>query len=394
MTAGRSLLGWRARFLMSTAPFNRKNPCQARLKRMEILTRSGSEKDTRHYEISLCGSGLSYEPGDSLAILPQNDPALVEEIIGVLGASPEARVMNADKQERTLREALLQDCVITTPDNKLLRAIAERAPSPELAELLGPEKKKELGEYLWGREVIDLLISHPQVRFEAGEFVTLLKKLQVRLYSIASSLRAHPDEVHLTVATVRYETFGRQRQGVASTWLAERLREGECVPCFITPGKGFRLPGPEEETPIIMCGPGTGVAPFRAFVQERRATGARGRAWLFFGEQHRDSDFFYEAEWEQALRDGSLQKLTTAFSRDQAHKIYVQHRMLEEGAEFFRWLEEGAIFYVCGDAARMAHDVDAALHAIIEKEGGLSAEEAAAYVERLKAEKRYRRDVY
>ncbi|MGI8604806.1 MAG: diflavin oxidoreductase [Verrucomicrobiales bacterium] len=381
---------------MSTAgvTYTRRNPCLARLEREEILTKSGSEKDTRHYEISLCGSGLTYEPGDSLAVLPQNDPVLVQEIIALLGAEGHEPVINADKQQVLFRDALMRDCVITTPDNKLMRAIAERAPSPELAAMLAAERKKELGEYSWGREVFDLLSAHPQVKFEPAELVNLLKKLQVRLYSIASSLSALPDEVHLTVATVKYRTFGRDRQGVCSTWLAHRIEPGAPVPCFITPGKGFRLPPPEDDTPIIMCGPGTGIAPFRAFVQERRVTGAKSNAWLFFGEQHRESDFFYEREWELALENGSLTKLTTAFSRDQAHKIYVQHRMLEESAEFWQWLEAGAIFYVCGDAARMAHDVDAALHQIIEKEGGRSADEAAAYVEQMKTDKRYRRDVY
>ncbi len=374
--------------------YTRKNPCLARLKHSEILTKSGSEKDTRHFEIDLGDSGLMYEPGDSLAVLPQNDPVLVQEIIELLGATGDEPVINADKVETTLRQALLKDCVITTPDNKLLRAVAERVPSPELAALLEPDKKKELADYLWGREVIDQLISYPQLKFAPAEFVSLLKKLQVRLYSISSSLEACPKEVHLTVATVQYESHGRKRQGVCSTWLAHRIDRETCIPCFITPGKGFRLPAPEETTPVIMCGPGTGIAPFRSFVQHRRVTGAKGKAWLFFGEQRRESDFFYEREWEAALADGSLTKLTTAFSRDQVHKVYVQHRMLEESAEFWKWLEEGAIFYVCGDASRMAADVDAALHSIIEKEGGKSAEEAAAYVAQMKADKRYRRDVY
>lgn len=242
--------------------------------------------------------------------------------------------------------------------------------------------------------MIDLLLSHPQVQFAPAELVALLKKLQVRLYSIASSLRAHPGEVHLTVATVTYQSFGRDRSGVCSTWLAHRIDGTTVIPCFITPGKGFRLPEPGEETPIIMCGPGTGIAPFRAFVQERRATGAKGRAWLFFGEQRRACDFFYEREWEAALADGSLTALSTAFSRDQAEKFYVQHAMKQEAAEFWRWLDQGAIFYVCGDASRMAADVDRALHDIVAAEGGKSPDEAAAYVAQMKADKRYRRDVY
>lgn len=355
---------------------------------------AGSEKDTRHFEFDLGDSGLTYEPGDSLAVLPQNDPGLVEEIVRLLGASGTETVVNADKAETSLREALLKDCVITTVDNKLLRALAERAPAPELAALLEPERKKDLADYLWGREVIDLLLAYPQVRFSPPELVSLLKKLQIRLYSISSSLRACPRQVHLTVATVEYESHGRRRKGVASTWLAQRIDGSTPVPCFINPGKGFRLPAPGEETPILMIGPGTGVAPFRAFIQERRATGARGRAWLFFGEQRRASDFFYEPEWENALVDGSLTKLTTAFSRDQAEKFYVQHAMKNEAAEIWAWLESGAIVYVCGDASRMAADVDRALHEIVASQGGKSDEEAAAYIESLRQSKRYRRDVY
>jgi sulfite reductase (NADPH) flavoprotein alpha-component len=380
---------------MSTAPvFNRKNPCLARLARTEVLTKPGSEKDTRHFEIELGDSGLTYEPGDSLAVLPQNDPALVHEFIALLGASGDEPVVNADKVETTLREGLLKDCVITTVDTKLLKALAERAPAPELTALLDPEKKKDLAAYLWGREVIDLLLAYPQVRFTPAELVPLLKKLQIRLYSISSSLRACPHQVHLTVATVEYDSHGRHRKGVASTWLAQRIDGTTPIPCFINPGKGFRLPPSEEETPIIMIGPGTGIAPFRAFVQERRVTGARGRAWLFFGEQRRASDFFYEQEWQAALADGSLTQLTTAFSRDQAEKFYVQHAMKNEAAGLWAWLEQGAILYVCGDASRMAADVDRALHEIIASEGGRSPEEAAAYVEQLRQDKRYRRDVY
>jgi sulfite reductase (NADPH) flavoprotein alpha-component len=380
---------------MSTAPvFNRKNPCLARLARTEVLTKAGSEKDTRHFEIDLGGSGLAYEPGDSLAVLPQNDPALVGEIIALLGARGDEPVVNADKAETTLRDALTRDCVITTVDNKLLKALAERGPAPELAALLEPDRKKELADFLWGREVIDLLLAYPQVRFTPAELVSLLKKLQIRLYSISSSLRACPGQVHLTVATVEYQSHGRARKGVASTWLAQRIDGTTPIPCFINPGKGFRLPAPEEDTPILMIGPGTGIAPFRAFVQERRVTGARGRAWLFFGEQRRASDFFYEHEWQAALADGALTKLTTAFSRDQAEKFYVQHAMKNEAADIWAWLEAGAIVYVCGDASRMAADVDRALHDIIATQGGKSPEEAAAYVESLRQQKRYRRDVY
>jgi sulfite reductase (NADPH) flavoprotein alpha-component len=221
--------------------------------------------------------------------------------------------------------------------------------------------------------------------------VSHLRKLTPRLYSISSSIKAFPEQVHLTVASVRYDAFGRSRKGVCSTFLADRANGP--MPVFVQTSHGFRLPK-SGDTPIIMVGPGTGVAPFRAFLHERRAVGAKGRNWLFFGEQRAATDFFYREELEQMLADGHLTTLTTAFSRDQAEKIYVQHRMAEQGAELFRWLEEGAHFYVCGDASRMAKDVDAALHAAIEKHGGVSAEAAAEYVKKLKADKRYQRDVY
>jgi sulfite reductase (NADPH) flavoprotein alpha-component len=221
------------------------------------------------------------------------------------------------------------------------------------------------------------------------------KKLNIRLYSISSSQKAHPEEVHLTVATVRYSSHGRARGGVASTFLAERITVGETlIPVFVNHGKGFRLPEPHEETPVIMIGPGTGIAPFRAFLEERKATAAKGKAWLFFGEVSAKTCFFYKDEFEAYLADGTLAKLTTAWSRDQAEKIYVQHKMLENSAEIYAWLEQGAIVYVCGDASRMAVDVDKALHSIIEKEGSKTPEEASAYMAAFKEAKRYRRDVY
>ncbi len=379
---------------MSTfGTYNRKNPFPAKLSRTVVLTGEGSGKDTRHFEIDLSGSGIEYLPGDSLAVQPLNDPKVVEDIIGVLKLDPD-EIVGEGEDACTLREALTSKYAITTPGSKLLKAIAAIAPHSSFAHLLDSDKKVELAQYLWGREIIDLLTEHPEISFSAPEFIKLLQKLQVRLYSISSSLHACPESVHLTVATVQYESFGRERAGVASGWLARRIDEMTEIPVFITPNNKFRLPKPDNEVPIIMVGPGTGVAPFRAFVQERRVTGSKGRAWLFFGEQHQSSEFFYEDEWNAAMQDGSLSKLTTAFSRDQEHKIYVQHRMIEEGAQLWQWLDEGGIFYVCGDKTRMAADVDAALHAVIKEHGGKSEEEAAEYVEAMKKEHRYHRDVY
>ncbi len=381
---------------MSLPAFNRKNPCLARLKLARKLSADTSPKDTRHFELDLRGSGMTFEPGDSLAVLPTNDPGLVAEVLAALGATGDEAVMDLDPKPCTLREALTSSCAITIPDKKFLAAIVAKVgdAASELAALLAPEQKDELAKYLYGREVIDFLLAFPQAKFEPQEFIATQKKVQIRLYSISSSLKANPDQVHLTVATVRYESRGRKRLGVASTFLAERISAETDIPTFINPGKGFRMPAPEETTPIIMCGPGTGIAPFRAFLQERAATKAAGKAWLFFGEISRATDYFYESEWNEYLASGVLTRLDLAFSRDQAEKIYVQHKIVEAAQELYAWLEEGAIFYVCGDASRMANDVDKALHKVIEIAGGKTPEEAVAYMAALKEQKRYRRDVY
>ena len=376
--------------------YNVKNPFVAKVVKAYDLSGPGSPKNTRHYEIDLTGSGLEYTPGDSLAVQPTNDPALVEDTIKALGLTGDEIVKHPKSgAEVPLRQTLFEANLLTEVDNKLIKAIAEKTGNATLTELLLPEKKDELKKFLWGRFVIDLILENPTAKFEAQEFVTCLKKLNIRLYSISSSIKAHPEQVHLTVATVKYESHGRARGGVASTFLAERVVTGETpIPVFVNLGKGFRLPDPSEDVPVIFCGPGTGIAPFRAFLEERKMTVAKGKAWLFFGEVSESSCYFYKDEFEGYLADGTLSKLTTAWSRDQAEKIYVQHKMLENSAELYAWLEQGAIFYVCGDASRMAVDVDKALHSIIEKEGGKTPEEAVAYMAAFKEAKRYRRDVY
>ena len=374
--------------------YSRKNPLSAKILSKELLTSKIDEKKTWHIEIDLIGSGMEFTPGDSLAIFPENNPDLVNELLKLLNFTGNEIVPTPSKIETDLRNALTKDYAITTPDKKLLRAVAEQVNNHTLSELLAPEKKQELNHYLWGREVIDLILENPSVKFSAEEFVGLLKKLNVRLYSIASSLKHSPNQVDLTVAVVEYESHNRSRQGVCSSWVSERTEIGDQAKCFITPGKGFRLPDPDDSSPIIMCGPGTGVAPVTAFMQERKATNAKGDAWLFFGEIHADACFFYENEWEEYLNDGTLNKISTAWSRDQEEKIYVQHKILEEGKEFWSYLERGAIFYVCGDAERMAPDVDKALHQIIQEHGNKSEDEAIEYVNELKSLKRYRRDVY
>ena len=376
-----------------TALYSRKNPFPAKLKKNRKLTAEGSAKDTRHFEIDLADSGLAYEVGDSLGVFPTNNPDLVEEILSVLGFSGEEPVTDPNGNTVSIREALTRSYVITEKDKKLLAAIAEKDPTAaHFIPMTTPEGRAELEAYVWGREVIDPLLAHPAAKFTPEEFVKCLRKLQPRLYSIASSQKANPTEVHLTVAAVRYETHGRKREGVCSTFLSDRA-DNAPVPVFVHTAKHFRVPE-DPSIHAIMVGPGTGIAPFMAFLQERKATGATGKNWLFFGDQKSSTDFLYREELESWVSEGVLHKLSTAFSRDQAEKVYVQHRMLEEAEELYEWLQQGGYFYICGDASRMAKDVDTALHQVVEKAGGKSPEEAAAYVEELKKSKRYRKDVY
>ncbi len=376
-----------------TALYSRKNPFPAKLRTNRKLTGAGSAKDTRHFEIDLADSGIAYEVGDSLGVFPTNNPSLVQELLGVLGLTGEEQVVDTNGQPVSLREALTRFYVITEMDKKLLAAIAEKDPTAsKFTAMVTPEGKADLDAYLWGREVIDPLLEYPAAKFTAEEFVKCLRKLQPRLYSIASSQKAHTTEVHLTVAAVRYESNGRKREGVCSTFLSDRA-DNAPVPVFVHTAKHFRVPE-DPATPVIMVGPGTGIAPFMAFLQERKATGASGKNWLFFGDQKAATDFLYREELEAWQKEGVLHKLSTAFSRDQAEKVYVQHRMLEAAEELYAWLEQGGYFYICGDASRMAKDVDTALHQVVEKAGGKSPEESAAYVAELKTSKRYRKDVY
>ena len=376
------------------ARYTRVNPFPARLVVNRRLSGPESAKDTRHFEVDLSGWGLSFEVGDSLAVYPTNDPELVDQMIHTLRLTGEEKVPRPRGEPTILREALLRDYSITQPTPKFLRAIAERASAaPTLKYLLAPDRKHDLETYLWGMEIIDFLGEHPSVRFAPEEFVGLLTKLQPRLYSVASSLRAYPDQVHFIVDVVRYESNGRVRKGVCSSFLAERA-DDVSVPVFPTVAKHFHLPE-NADTPIIMIGPGTGVAPFRAYLQERKATGAKGKNWLFFGAQHEKCDFAYGDEFQAYQKEGLLTRLDCAWSRDQAQKSYVQHKMMENAAEIWKWIEtEGAYFFVCGDARRMAKDVDATLRTIVREQGGKSFEEANQYVENLKNEKRYKKDVY
>ena len=374
----------------TVSTFSRKNPFPARLTRTRLLTAPGSGKETLHFEVSLAGSGLAYEVGDSLGIFPSNDALEVDAVLAATGLRGDEPVESAGAD---LREVLTRQVTLREPSRQLLAAILEKCPDAnELSEFIDPEAKSVMDDWVDGRDVVDILRAYPEARFTADELIKVLRKLQPRLYSIASSPKAFPEDIHLTVAVVRYELHGRNRQGVCSTYLADRVNGGT-MPVFIHSAKHFRQPE-DTSVPLIMVGPGTGIAPFRAFLQEREVLGAPGKTWLFFGDRNRATDFLYEEEINAWRGKGVLHRLDTAFSRDQPEKIYVQQRMLENAAELWRWLEEGAYFYVCGDASRMAKDVDEALHRIVAEAGGKSKEEAAAYVEELKKTKRYRKDVY
>jgi sulfite reductase (NADPH) flavoprotein alpha-component len=369
---------------------NKSNPYAAALITNKRLSGEQSAKDIRHFEFDLSDSGLKYEAGDALGVIPVNEPSLVSLLLTQLNADYETPVPGFD---RSLGDLLTYQFEISEPSRKLIEWVGQNTTNQELRHVLQHDDKDALGVWLWGKDTLDLLQLELTRTLAVPEFVALLRPLQHRAYSISSSSKAHPDQVHLTVASVRYHSGGRNRGGVCSTYLAERVRRGEKPAIFISPNKSFRVPA-NNSAPLIMVGPGTGIAPFRAFLQERQATGAQGKNWLFFGDQHQEHDFIYQDELHAWRDNGLLTRLDLAFSRDQEKKIYVQSRMLEQGAELYAWLQEGAYFYVCGDASRMAKDVDNALYEVVRQFGGLSTERAADYVDQLKKEKRYLRDVY
>jgi sulfite reductase (NADPH) flavoprotein alpha-component len=364
--------------------WTRKNPFPAEVRVNRLLSRAGSDKEIRHFEFALADSGITYEAGDALAVIAENDPALVGAIADHFRVSTETLV-----DGEPLGELLGTRYEISAPSRDLLSEVESRAESEEFSHALRGGVKEVLDTWLYGKDILDILrIGGDALSLE--EFMGLLKPLQHRAYSISSSSLAHPERIHLTVASVRYQSLGRERGGVCSTFLADR---GSNARIFLQPNKSFRVPS-DDDAPMIMVGPGTGVAPFRAFLQEREQRGASGRNWLFFGDQHREHDYIYEHELDGWHTSGLLTRLDLAFSRDQAEKIYVQTRMREHGQDLFAWLQDGGHFYVCGDATRMAKDVDKALHEIVGEHGGFSPDEASEYVNTLKREKRYVRDVY
>lgn len=374
--------------------YSRTHPFRAEVLENMKLNGRGSNKETRHLELSLEGSGLQFEPGDSLGIYPENDTDLVDGIITEMNWNPEESVpINKQGDIRSLREALLSCFEITVLTKPLLEEAAQLSTHDGLTKLLQPGQEDARKAYLEGRDLLDLVRDFSPWKVSPAEFVQILRKIPARLYSIASSFKANPDEVHLTVGTVRYHAHGRNRIGVCSGECALRVEPGDLLPVYVHRNPNFKFPV-DPQTPVIMIGPGTGVAPYRSFLEEREETGVAGKSWLFFGDQHFTTDFLYQVDWQRWLKEGVLSRMDVAFSRDLATKVYVQHRMLEKGRELYRWLEEGARVYVCGDEKHMARDVHDTLATILEKEGGMSREKAEFYLTDMRKQKRYQRDVY
>ncbi|WP_256967150.1 diflavin oxidoreductase [Streptomyces caniscabiei] len=361
------------------SPWNKRTPYPSRLTENRLLSSPHSAKEIRHYEFDLGDSGITYEAGDALAVVPLNDEALVGALLEHLGEGGDAETAELLRTEREIR----------TPSKELIADLVERAPTSELASVVAHGDRSDLDSWLWGRDVLDLLRDAGPKAPSLAELLPLLRPLQARQYSISSSPLAHPGSVHLTVASVRYGRYG----GVASTYLADRVGADATVGVHLQPNASFSVPS-DNDSPMIMIGPGTGIAPFRGFLHERAARGASGRNWLFFGDRHRETDFVYEDELTDLRRRGVLTELDLAFSRDQAEKVYVQTRMRERSRELYAWLEDGAHVYVCGDASRMAKDVEAALLGVIAEQRGRGDDDAAEYLATLRRAKRYVRDVY
>jgi sulfite reductase (NADPH) flavoprotein alpha-component len=370
------------------AAWTRERPYLAEVLANQRISARGAARDVRHVELSLRDSGLHYEPGDALGVWPTNPLLLVDAVIAALGADGDVAVTH-DAVTLPLRQWLSDKRELTQLSRPFVFAHAQRARHDDLDALVA--SPIAFPELLSGYQVVDLLQRFPAA-WSPQELVAALRPLAPRLYSIASSLKAVEDEAHLTVARIEYDAFGHRHVGAASDFLARR-DAGAQVPVHVEKNERFRLPA-DNSRDVIMIGPGTGIAPFRAFVQERAAVAATGRNWLFFGNPHFASDFLYQLEWQQALKRGELHRLEVAFSRDQSDKVYVQHRLRRSGRDLFAWLEEGAHLYVCGDARRMARDVHAALRDIVVEHGKLSAEDADEYLARLAGERRYSRDVY
>ncbi|MBL7972527.1 MAG: assimilatory sulfite reductase (NADPH) flavoprotein subunit [Prolixibacteraceae bacterium] len=369
--------------------YSRKNPFRATVIDKVKITGRDSDKEVYHVELSLDGSGINYEPGDSVGILANNPPALVDAILKQTNLSGTEQV-TLKEGNYSLQEALSDHLEITVLNREVIQKYLEKTGNKKLQEII--EDETALDRYLYGHDVLDLLEEFP-FSFSARELADLLRSFPARLYSISSSQSSVGDEVHITVATVRYSHKGRERGGACSTFLADRIEIDSTVPVFIEKNPAFKLPE-NEKTPVILIGAGTGVAPYRAFLQHREANNQKGKTWLFFGERRFHSDFLYQAEWQKLQKDGYLEKIDVAFSRDQEEKIYVQNRLIERQKEVFAWLNNGANIYLCGDIKQMARDVQKTLLQIFETEGGMSEEKALEYLKTLKKEKRFQTDVY
>jgi sulfite reductase (NADPH) flavoprotein alpha-component len=373
--------------------YGKKTPFLAEVLEVVLLSGEGSAKEMLHLEYSLAGSGMSYEPGDALAVLPVNAPDMVQAVLGASKLTGNEEIVGKSTGRKRLADALREDFDITALSRTVLAKLAETTGSEPLKALLADAAKERLKEYIAGRQIIDALHEFAPLGLAADALAGIFRKLPPRLYSIASSPLVHPGEAHLTVSAVRYESRGRIHHGVCSTYQADRVKPGDKVAVFVQPNKNFRLPA-DASAPVIMVGPGTGIAPFRAFVEHRAARGDAGKNWLFMGDQHYLHDFLYQLEWQDHLKSGVLTRLDVAFSRDQPEKVYVQHRLRERAGELYAWLEQGAHFYVCGDASLMAADVHETLVEIIREQGGKSRKAAEDYAENLKKNRRYQRDVY
>ena len=375
------------------AKYTRNNPYQSEVLANYLLTAEGSEKETRHVELAI-EPGMTYTPGDAVGILPENRREAVHEVLAALGWTGDERVLDHYKVEIDLDEALRTRLAIGKLTRSSVLQLGKLAPGNEkLKPMLGAEGKALAEEYCYGREFVDLATDFPGILQQPQQLFQVLARLTPRMYSIASSQLLHPQDVQTTVRVVRYESHGRIRQGLASGHMGERCPVGDTMPIFLHANGNFRLPE-DPSAPVIMIGPGTGIAPFRAFLEERQANGSKGDNWLFFGEQRRTLDFLYQEQLEGMHKDGVLTRLDTAFSRDQSKKVYVQDRMQEHAAEIYAWLERGAYFYVCGDATRMAKDVELALLDAIAKGSNGTLDHAAEYLATMKKQKRYQRDVY
>ena len=370
--------------------YSRKNPFYAEVLEKVNLNGRGSNKETNHVELSLEGSGLTFVPGDSLAIYPTNDAKLVDLLVSALAFDANETVTFED-ETFSLQDVLTTKLDITALSKPLLTKISEYTDSEALKSLL--QEREQIKAYIYGRDAVDVVQDFGPWKWNAQQFIETLRKNPARLYSIASSLSAFPEEVHVTIGKVAYEAFGRVRQGVASGEISERVEVGDKLPVYIQSNSNFRLPE-QAETPIILIGAGTGIAPYRAFLQEREEQGIQGKSWLFFGDQHFVTDFLYQIEWQNWLQEGVLTNLNLAFSRDGKEKVYVQHRLQQNAVEVYEWLNEGAYIYVCGDEKTMAADVHETLITIVEEQGKLSREAAEQFVKDLKQQKRYQRDVY